>query len=83
LGTHEGGFTPFQFEITDKVKEQNSIIVRVNNQRKKDGIPAMGFDWFNYGGITRDVTLIETPQSFIEDYFIQLKKEPIILLKDG
>lgn len=74
IGTHEGGFTPFQFEITDKVKEQNSIIVRVNNQRKKDGIPAMGFDWFNYGGITRDVNLIETPATFIEDYFIQLKK---------
>lgn len=74
IGTHEGGFTPFQFEITDKVKEQNSIVVRVNNQRRKDGIPAMGFDWFNYGGITRDVNLVETPASFIEDYFIQLKK---------
>ncbi len=74
IGTHEGGFTPFQFEITDKVKEQNSIIVCVNNERRKDGIPALGFDWFNYGGITRDVNLIETPASFIEDYFIQLKK---------
>ena len=35
---------------------------------------AMGFDWFNYGGITRSVVLIETSPSFIEDYFIQLKK---------
>lgn len=74
IGTHEGGFTSFQFEITNKVKEQNSLVVRVNNQRKKDGIPAMGYDWFNYGGITRDVNLIETPASFIEDYFVQLKK---------
>jgi beta-glucuronidase len=74
IGTHEGGFTPFQFEITNKVKEQNSLIVRVNNQRRKDGIPALGFDWFNYGGITRDVNLVETPTSYIEDYFIQLKK---------
>jgi beta-glucuronidase len=74
IGTHEGGFTPFQFEITDKVKEQNSIVIRVNNQRSKDGIPAMGFDWFNYGGITRDVNLIETAATYIEDYFIQLKK---------
>jgi beta-glucuronidase len=73
-GSHEGGFTPFQFEITDKVKDQNRIVVRVNNQRSKDGIPATGFDWFNYGGINRDVNLVETPSSFIEDYFIQLKK---------
>ena len=76
IGSHEGGFTPFQFELTGKVKEgENSIIVRVNSQRIKDGIPSLGFDWFNYGGITRDVNLVETPVSYIEDYFIQLKKE--------
>ena len=74
IGSHEGGFTPFQFEITDKVKADNRVVVRVNSQRKKDGIPALGYDWFNYGGINRDVNLIETPNSFIEDYFIQLKK---------
>ena len=53
---------------------ENSIVVKVNNQRLKNGLPAMGFDWFNYGGITRSVQLIETANSFIEDYFIQLKK---------
>lgn len=75
LGKHEGGFTPFQFEITKPVKEgSNTIIVRVNNQRPVDGIPGTGFDWLNYGGITREVNLVETNSSFIEDYFIQLKK---------
>jgi beta-glucuronidase len=75
IGDHEGGFTPFQFEITNSVKEGvNTIIVKVNNQRLKDGIPGMGYDWMNYGGITRDVNLIVTDKSFIEDYFIQLKK---------
>jgi len=74
-GTHEGGFTPFQFELTDYIQEgENSIIVESNNARTKDGIPGIGFDWFNYGGITRDVMLIETPETFIEDYLIQLKK---------
>ena len=76
LGSHDGGFTPFQFEVTDKIEEgENSIIVRVNNQRKEDGIPALNFDWWNYGGITRDVYLAETPSSYILDYFIQLKKD--------
>ena len=75
LGKHEGGFTPFQFEITNSVHNGgNTIVVRVNNQRLKDGIPGLGFDWFNYGGITRDVNLVETGNSFISDYFIQLKK---------
>jgi beta-glucuronidase len=78
LGSHEGGFTPFQFEITDLVKEgQNSIVVKVNNKRAKDGLPGLGYDWFNYGGITREVNLIETNHSFIENYFIQLKKKSL------
>jgi beta-glucuronidase len=75
IGSHEGGFTPFQFEITNEVREgDNTIIVRVNNKRLKDGIPGLGYDWFNYGGITRDVNLIETDNSYIEDYFVQLKE---------
>ena len=75
LGRHEGGFTPFQFEITDKLKNgENDLVIMVNNNRRVDGIPAMSFDWWNYGGITRDVFLIETPQSYILDYKIQLKK---------
>ena len=75
LGSHEGGFTPFQFEITDKVKEgQNTLIVRVNNQRKIDGLPGLDYDWWNYGGITRDVNLTETPASFVEDYSVHLSK---------
>jgi beta-glucuronidase len=78
IGSHEGGFTPFQFEITNKVKEgENTIVVMVNNQRLKNGIPGLGYDWFNYGGITRDVNVIETDNSFIEDYFIQLKKHSV------
>ena len=75
LGSHEGGFTPFQFEITDRLQEgDNALVVGANNERRKDGLPGLGYDWFNYGGITRDVTLIETPGSMIEDYFVQLQK---------
>lgn len=74
LGSHEGGFTPFQFEITDKVKQgDNTLIVKVDNHRLENGIPGYGYDWLNYGGITRDVNIIETRNTYIEDYFIQLK----------
>lgn len=75
IGQHEGGFTPFQIEVTDKVKEKdNFLAVEVNNTRTVDAIPALAFDWWNYGGITRDVFLVKTPKVFIEDYFIQLDK---------
>lgn len=75
IGNHEGGFTPFQFEITGKVKKgSNAVIVKVNNQRLKNGLPGFGYDWLNYGGITREVNLIETGNTYIDDYNIQLKK---------
>ncbi|MGD9928391.1 MAG: glycoside hydrolase family 2 protein [Mangrovibacterium sp.] len=75
IGSHEGGFTPFQFEITDKVKDgSNALIVKADSRRIENGLPGIGFDWFNYGGMTRDVVLIETDNTFIDDYFIQLKK---------
>ncbi|MBO9671892.1 MAG: glycoside hydrolase family 2 [Sphingobacteriaceae bacterium] len=75
IGSHEGGFTPFQFEITQKIKPgTNSLIVKVDNKRLKNGLPGLGYDWLNYGGITRDVNLIETGNTYIEDYSIQLRK---------
>ena len=76
IGHHEGGFTPFQFDITDKVKgRDNFIAVAVNNNRRPDAIPAMNFDWWNYGGITRDVFVIRVPEEHIADYYIRLDKE--------
>lgn len=75
LGIHEGGFTPFNFEITSIVKpENNYLIVKVDDKRMADAVPTINTDWFNYGGITRDVKLIEEPPIFIQDYTIQLKK---------
>ncbi len=74
LGRHTGGFTPFQFEVTGRLRATgNSLVVRVNNQRHPEGVPTVNTDWWNYGGLTRDVMLLETPASFIRDYFIQLK----------
>jgi len=73
LGRHEGGFTPFGLEVTGIVKSKdNALIVRVNSARVRNGVPGSLFDWFNYGGITRDVHLIKTHPVFVEDYKIQL-----------
>lgn len=75
LGRHEGGFTPFNFEITNLVRDNNnSLIVKVDNKRQLDAVPTLMTDWWNYGGLTRPVKLIETPMTFVHDYFIQLEK---------
>ena len=75
IGEHEGGFTPFNFEITAAVAEgRNSLVVEADATRRADAIPASNTDWWNYGGVTRDVALIETPDTFIQDYFVQLAK---------
>lgn len=74
LGSHKGGYTPFNFEITGKLKEKNSLVVLVDNTRRYENVPTVNFDWWNYGGITRSVYLLETPETFIRDYSIQLKK---------
>jgi beta-glucuronidase len=75
LGMHLGGFTPFNFEITSFLKEKdNTLVVKVDNKRKKEAVPTLNTDWFNYGGITRDVKLVIVPETFVLDYFIQLKK---------
>ena len=75
LGQHEGGFTPFDFEITGKLKpKDNSLVVRVDNRRAKEQVPTDNTDWWNYGGITRPVTLVELPETFVQDYFVQLDR---------
>jgi beta-glucuronidase len=76
LGMHAGGFTPFDFEIPAGLLRDkgNYLVVRVNNTRHKDDVPTLNTDWWNYGGITRSVDLVEVPREFIQDYFLHLKK---------
>jgi beta-glucuronidase len=76
LGSHEGGFTPFEFEVTDNLKPgTNSVVVKVDNRRKVEGVPTLFTDWWNYGGITRSVWLVERPQAFVRDWNLSLNKE--------
>src|SRR5665213_1582062 len=74
LGRHIGGFTPFAYEITALAKAtNNSLVVRVNNNRHADAVPTVNTDWWNYGGLTRDVLLVETPATFISNFRARLK----------
>lgn len=74
LGVHKGGFTPFNFEIpAQQLKpKDNFLVVKVDNKRYADEVPTLNTDWWNYGGITRDVKLVMVPEKFIIDYNVQL-----------
>ncbi len=82
LGSHQGGFTPFQFEVTGKLTSgENFVVVKVDNTRHKDAIPTVNTDWWNYGGITRDVDLVITPKNYISNYKVQLDPKNSNLIK--
>jgi len=60
LGTHEGGFAAFCFEITRYLHQnaRNALAVRVDNRRGT--ISPLGGDFTIYGGLYRPVTVILT-----------------------
>ena len=75
VGHHIGGFTPFNYDISDLLREgENTVIVKVDNKRHAEDVPTQIFDWWNYGGITRDVKLVKVPKTYLEDYSLQLQK---------
>ena len=78
VGSHVGGFTPFNFDITNQLREgDNFVIVKVDNKRHAEDVPTQIFDWWNYGGITRDVLLVSVPETYIENYTLALDPEAL------
>lgn len=74
LGEHEGGFTPFNLEITPALRRgENSLVVEADASRDRDAVPTLMTDWWNYGGITRPVRIVDLPETFVEDYFLFLE----------
>ena len=75
-GHHIGGFTPFNMDVTDLLRDgDNFVIVKVDNKRRAENVPTQIFDWWNYGGITRDVCLIDVAPVYIENFSLQLDKK--------
>jgi beta-glucuronidase len=72
---HEGGFTSFNCDVTAVIHGgDNFVVAAVDNTRHEDGVPTLQTDWWNYGGLTRTVSLIEVPDTFIDQYDLHLKR---------
>jgi beta-glucuronidase len=78
-GMHEGGYTPFELDVTGKLREENVLAVEADNSWDTTTIPgaktavpyqaansAQLYPWINYGGITRSVSLISRPDLFVQ-----------------
>jgi len=72
---HEGGYTSFNCEVTAAVHAgSNFVVAAVDNTRHDDGVPTLETDWWNYGGLTREVSLIEVPETFVDQYDVHLSR---------
>ncbi len=87
VGSHEGGYTPFVLDISDKVTAgANRLMVRVIDPPRDhavDGLvnsaplrqtdlPVWKAGWYhNFGGIWQDVDLLITEKTCIDDIFVQ------------
>lgn len=76
VGEHEGGFTPFAFDVTRLLRDgDNQVTVGADSERTKSDVPPVVTDWENYGGITRPVRLIFTPETFVDDEWVRLARD--------
>lgn len=75
-GRHVGGFTPATFEIGALLRDgDNQITAGVDSVAFAHSIPSVSTDWENYGGITREVRLIETPDTYVDDAWVRMADE--------
>ena len=52
VGSHAGGYTPFEFDVTDEVQPgENVLLVRADNSYRRGA-------WWAWGGISRPVSLV-------------------------
>ncbi len=66
LGSHKGGYTAFNFELSSLINfgSYNLIEVKVDNSHNEN-IPPLDADFTFYGGIYRDVEWIAVPKQHI------------------
>ena len=74
LGTHRGGSTPFFAELSAHLRAGpgNHLLIQVDNRREPQRVPMNHFDWFNHGGLYREVALLHLPPVFLRQASLQL-----------
>lgn len=72
IGMHRGGSTPAFFEVTELLQAENRILIAADSTRRPEQVPTENTDWFNYGGVYREIELVRVPKVHIKDFRIAL-----------
>ncbi len=75
VGMHRGGSTPCYFDLTELLEHENRILIQVDSTRRSNQVPTLDTDWFNYGGIYRDIELIRVPKVHVKEFKITLEPD--------
>ena len=79
VGSHRGGSTPCFLELTWYVRTgANHLLIQVDNRRLPGRVPMHHFDWFNHGGLYREVDLVPLPAVFIRSAALHWDGEAIV-----
>ena len=81
VGSHDGGYSTFRWDVTDLLQDKNQLTVHVDNS-VNDRVYPQKADFTFYGGIYRDVDLIIVNRCHFDmDYFggpgIKVTAEPV------
>ncbi len=75
IAEHKGGYTPWEVDLTDNLKEgKNLLTIKVDSRERAD-VPPFGaqIDYLCYNGIYRDVSLRIVDEVSIQDILISQK----------
>ena len=76
IGEFEGGYVPFNFNISKYLKEgENILLVQTDNTLDESSVPTQKTVWWPWGGIVGDVYVVETPKQFIQNAYLQLNPD--------
>ena len=72
VGMHRGGSTPAFWDVTEYLETDNRIILTCDATRRPEQVPTENTDWFNYGGVYREIELIRVPKVHVKEFTCNL-----------
>lgn len=84
ISRHEGGYSTFRVEITERLEEENTLVVSVDNSNNTTVYPQTA-DFTFYGGLYRDVNLIIVPETHFDLAYCGsqgIKVTPVVNLEE-
>ena len=73
IGHHRGGSTPFFVELSGLLEDRAFLHIAVDSGRRPERVPMHHIDWFNHGGLFREIELLTLPEVFVKESWVRLE----------